>query len=582
MSSNRFNERISKLRAEDPKVSITFNPQKSAVHILRGRLSDPAKASDLKKSPFVHARRFIAENKALLGNLDEGTELSDGRALTDDSGGTHVVFYQKYGDARVMGGTISVHYGDDRAINLIKSDLVYAIDLPAKPKIGPDKATEIAIKDAGRGAEAFRDRKPELFVVDADAANIEGKGPKNYLCWKIGIVYPDGETNPDWIYFVDALTGKVIFRTSAIQTGTGTGLYSQDTDLFSERWEGTWHLRDTKTSSTWPMTGYAQRPAIHTYNNAGSGNRELRNYSEDPDNNWNNNGEGPPANHDNDQRQEVDIHRFLSYVMDYYYNDHLWRGMDGLGTVGVEAHAHTGCLLNEACFNAHYERLYFNTGDWVHRNFISTLDIVGHEFTHGVLFYQGILQNYQGETGAVNEAICDLFGYLIALRHERDCPQPRKIGHQSYIASGGRIRDIGDPSRDEAGVVKYDATNDDTKFRSSVEGYNPDHYSIRYTGPNDALHDWGGAHINSTIISHAVYLMMHGGTHRISPMPITGIGVPEVERILYWIISTGLLNDTSNLRDFRTAFLLACNTLYPHHWDHWATVSAAFYAVGLY
>jgi Zn-dependent metalloprotease len=76
--------------------------------------------------------------------------------------------------------------------------------------------------------------------------------------------------------------------------------------------------------------------------------------------------------------------------------------------------------------------------------------------------------------------------------------------------------------------------------------------------------------------------MMHGGTHRISPMPITGIGVPEVERILYWIISTGLLNDTSNLRDFRTAFLLACNTLYPHHWDHWATVSAAFYAVGLY
>lgn len=582
MSSNRFNEGISKFRAGDPKVSITFNPQKSAIHVLRGRLSDPAKAAELKKSPFVHARRFIADNKALLGDLDEGTELSDGRALIDDSGGTHVVFYQKYGDARVMGGTISVHYGDDRTINLVKSDLVHGIDLPSKPKIGPDQATEIAIKDAGGGAESLKGRKPELFVVGADAANIEGKGPKNYLCWKMGIAYPEGETNPDWIYFVDALTGKVLFRTSAIQTGTGVGFYSQGTDLNSERWEGTFRLRDIRTSSLWPIAGYARRPEIHTYDNAGSSNRELTNYSVDPDNNWDNNGGEPPANHDDDQRQEVDIHRFLSYVMDYFY-EHNHYGLDVIGGVDSEAHAHTGCLLNEACWNSHYERLYFNTGDWVKRRFISTLDIVAHEFTHGVLFYYGIVQNYQGETGAVNEAICDLFGYLIALRHSDALGlHPWKIGEQSYMTPGGCVRNLADPSRDDAGVVKYDATNDDTKFRSSTEGFYPDSYGIRYTGPNDALHDWGGVHINSTILTHAVYLMINGGTHRSSRMPIASMGVPEVERILYCIISRGLLNETSNFADFRTAFLLACNILYPNSWDHWATVSSAFYAVGLF
>jgi bacillolysin len=578
MSSDKFNERISQFRADYPKVSVTLNPQKSAVHILSGKLSEPAKATELKKFSFALARKFIAENKSLLGDVNEATELSDGKTLTDDSG-THVVFYQKYGEARVLGGAISVHYGDDRAINLVKSDLVYAIDLPRKPQIGADKANEIAAKDAGKGAETFKGRNPELFVVNADTASIQVKGPPNYLCWKIGVVYPDGETNPDWIYFVDALTGNVLFRTTAEQTsGQGTGLYSPPGELLSERSEeGIWRLRDVKTSEMWPIEGWARQPKIHTYNNAGSGNRELRHYSEDPDNNWNNNDGVPPANHDEDQRQEVDVHRFLSYVMNYYYDNHLWRGMEGLGTMDIEAHAHTGCLLNNACFNAHYERLYFNSGDWVRRNFISTLDIVAHEFTHGVLFYQGILQNYQGETAAVNEAICDLFGYFIALRHAMECPNPRYIGHQSFMSRDGRIRDMGDPSRDEAGVLKYDASSDDSKLRSYIDGFYPDNYGIRYTGPNDS----GGAHINSTIISHAVYLMMQGGTHR-SGMMITGIGVPQVEAILYTMISQGLLTDTSNIHDFRNAFLLACNRLYRHAWEHWATVSAAFYAVGLY
>jgi bacillolysin len=580
MSSKRFNERISKLRTEDPKVSITFNPERSAVYILRGQLSNPAKASELKKLPFIHARRFIAENKALLGDLDEGTELSDGRAFTDDSGGTHVVFNQKYGDVRVMGGTISIHYGNDRSINLIKSDLVYSIDLPSKPKIGPDKATEIAIKDAGRSAEASLGRKSELFVVNADSADIEEKRLKNYLCWKIGIVYPDGETNPDWIYFVDALTGEVLFRTTAIQTGSGTGFYSQGPELNSNPLGSTFCLRDNLTSSSWPIGGYARRPELHTYDDAGSGNRALTDYSVDPDNNWDNRGE-IPANHDNDQRQEVDIHRFLGYVMNYYKNEHNRYSLDGIGTADVKAHAHTGCLLNDACFNLHYEQLYFNTGDWVSRRFISTLNIVGHEFTHGVLWYYGIAQNYHRETGAVNEAICDLFGYLIALRHPEDSGlKPWEIGEQSFIT--GRGRNIANPSCDDSGEPRYNATNDETISVSVANGYYPDHYNIRYHGPDDISHDWGGVHINSTILSHAVYLMMHGGTNRISRGVVTGIGVPEVARILYWVIATGLLNETSNFRDFRTAFLLACNVLHPYHWDYWGTVLGAFTAVGLF
>ena len=40
----------------------------------------------------------------------------------------------------------------------------------------------------------------------------------------------------------------------------------------------------------------------------------------------------------------------------------------------------------------------------------------------------------------------------------------------------------------------------------------PDHYSIRYTGPEDG----GGVHINSGIANHACYLAIEGGTNRVN------------------------------------------------------------------
>ncbi|MCX6006227.1 MAG: M4 family metallopeptidase, partial [Chloroflexi bacterium] len=469
---------------------------------------------------------------------------------------------------------ISVHYGNDRTINLIKSDLVHSIDLPLKPKIGPDQASEIAIKDAGRGAEAFSAMKPELFVVDAATANVEGEKPKNYLCWQIGVVYREGKTKPNWIYFVDAITGKVLFRTSAIQTGTGTGYYSHGTALNSEASGGTFRLRDTVTSSPWPVI---TKPAIHTYDDAGSSSQTLTNYSVDPNDNWDNGG-ATPSNRADDQREEVDIHRFVSYVINYYHTTHNLNSLNGSG-LDIKGHAHNEYLSNNAYWDSLQHQIYFASGDGVNYDFMCPLDVVGHECTHGVNNYFNIVQNYHVETGALNEAIADLGGYFIALGYPVDCPQPWKHGQQYRIT--GRGRDIADPSRDDADVVHYDATSDTTKYNSMLNGYYPDHYSIRYTGPDDWNHDWGGVHINCTIIAHAVYLMINGGTNRISGVPVTAIGVAPVEQMLFEVISTGLLNNTSNFADFRIAFILACQSLYPENLDYLATVKTAFYAVGI-
>lgn len=133
------------------------------------------------------------------------------------------------------------------------------------------------------------------------------------------------------------------------------------------------------------------------------------------------------------------------------------------------------------------------------------------------------------------------------------------------------------PAQDAAGVVQYDDTSNATKAASCRNGFYPDHYSIRYTGASDRH----GVHWNAPIITHCVYLMMNGGTNRVSGVSVTGIGVAPVEQMLWEVDSTGLLTNTSDFADYRLAFIEACQTIYPENLEYLATVKAAFLAVGI-
>jgi Zn-dependent metalloprotease len=562
-------EFIKKLRAKDPKIDITFNAERSAIAMARGKITPPMSVAKLKETPYAEARRFIKENSAILGDIDGDTELSDERATTDHRDMTHVAFGQRHGNAIVLGASLSIHYMANGAIYMIKSNLAPAIDLPTKPKLTSGQAIKIAQKHASRNAVPFEKMKPALVVVDAKTLHLENEEQKYYLCWQLGILAPSGKGNPDWIYLVDAIGGKVLLRYSALQTGTGTGYYSTGAALNSELSGAIYRLRDTVTSSGWPV---AAKPAIHTYDDAGSSSCTLTNYSEDADDIWGDTA--PPARVDN-QRPEVDLHRFIGYVLNYYYATFGYNSWDGAGA-DVQGHTHNEYYNNNAFWSSFYHQIYFADGDGTSYDFMCPLDVVAHELTHGVNHGFNIVQTYDGETGALNEAIADLFGYLIATDYPADCPQPWIHGDQYNITGHGR--NMADPARDEFGVVQYDATNNTTKYNSAVNGYYPDHYSIRYTGSSD----YHGVHINCPIISHAVYLMIAGGTNRVSGIAVTAIGAIPIEQMLYHVISTpGLLTNSSDFGDFRLAFIEACQTLYPDNLDYLATVKTAFLAVGI-
>ncbi|MDJ0694904.1 M4 family metallopeptidase [Mastigocoleus sp. MO_188.B34] len=576
MNTIALNEYIKQLRARDPMITVTFNPEKSAIAMLRGRLADPVNVEELTRVPYDYARQFIRDNRVLLGNIDERMNLDNQRVMTDRQGMTHVIFAQKYGSAEVLGGNVAVHYAADGSVYRINSTLASGIDVPESPRIESTRAAEIAKEHAGSGAALYENLAPTLVVADAKTLHKAQEPQKYYICWRMRIIPPAGSGTPDSIYLVDAIEGEVILRYSALQN-VGTGYYSSGAALNSEAFEATFRLRDTATSAAWPE---ATKPVIHTYDDANSGSLGLRNYSEDADDNWNNGGV-VPTNRFDDQRAEVDIHRFLGYVLNYYHDIHGHNSWDNAGA-DVRGHVHNmylsflGIMPNNAFWDPDGKELYFGDGDAADFDFFTVLDVTGHELTHGVNTGFNIVQTYDGETGALNEAIADLFGVFIALNHPADDDEPWQTGEQCVLPTH-RGRNMADPSRDAAGVVQYNATSDDTKYDSAVNGYFPDHYSIRYTGEKD----YHGVHINCPIITHAVYLMINGGTHRLSGVTVTGIGVGPVEQMLYRVISTGLLSNTSDFTDFRLAFIEACKDLYPANLNYLLTVKTAFHAVGI-
>ena len=99
-----------------------------------------------------------------------------------------------------------------------------------------------------------------------------------------------------------------------------------------------------------------------------------------------------------------------------------------------------------------------------------TLDIAGHEMTHGITENEANL-TYANESGALNESMSDVFGAMVELYARGGSPTSDtwKIGEQAYTpgTSGDALRYMDNPHL--AGNGGY--TSDD----------DPDHYSANAT-----------------------------------------------------------------------------------------------------
>jgi thermolysin len=199
----------------------------------------------------------------------------------------------------------------------------------------------------------------------------------------------------------------------------------------------------------------------------------------------------------------VDAHTYAGVVFDYYKKVHARSAIDGAG----------GAMLSTAHFGQTYENAFwdgtgmsYGDGGNLFRPMSAGLDVVAHEFTHGVTEATSALV-YQGQSGALNESVSDIFGVFIEHSFKPDDTKNWLMG-ESIAKTATGLRD----------------------FKAPANGQQPANMSAYVNTQQDN----GGVHINSGIPNNAAFLMTMGGTNPTSGTAVKfGIGWEKSEKLWY-------------------------------------------------
>jgi Zn-dependent metalloprotease len=476
-----------------------------------------------------------ANKKGLAGNSD----LKTTRVFADDQEKSHTRFQQTHKGVPVFGGEAIVHLNPDESVFAVTDDLIASVAVDTNPYRSADEAVRTAISDLGC----------ENCLTAPPAADLQilRHGGNDYLTYRVQLWREDGSHETSMpVYFVDAKTGNVVWEYNNLQTASGSSLYS-----------GTVTINTYFKSPSYYMEDISRKIGTFDFRN---GTSSVYRFT-DADDVWNTSS----------QRAGVDAHYGAAKTYDYFLNAHGRRGIDGSGGPGgyTSADGVTRLISSRVHYSSGYNNAFWNGtymtyGDGNGSTFgpLVTLDICGHEMTHGVTERTAGL-TYANESGALNESMSDVFGAMVERSAQGQTSNTWKIGEQCYTPSvgGDALRYMDNPHA--ASNSGYTADDD------------PDHYAERYTGTGDS----GGVHINSGIGNKAFYLVAVGGTHHRGGS-VTGIGADAAAKIWYRAL-TSYMTSSTNFKGARTATLNAAAALYGSGSTNYNAVAQAWTVCGV-
>ncbi|MFF7092201.1 M4 family metallopeptidase [Streptomyces rubradiris] len=485
------------------------------------------------------ARAKTADTARVLG-LGAREKLVVKDVVKDNDGTLHTRYERTYDGLPVLGGDLVVH---TPPASLAKGTVSTTFNTKRTIKVPSTTATvpaATAETKALKAAKALAAVKPTTDgarkVVWAGAGT-----PK--LAWEtvIGGLQDDG--TPSRLHVVtDATTGQELYRYQAVKNGTGNTQYSGTVTLTSTLSGSTYQLHDTT------------RGGHKTYNlNRGtSGTGTLMT---DADDVW---GDGTGSH---TQTAGADAAYGAQETWDFYKNTF---GRSGIRNDGVAAYSrvhygsgYVNAFWDDSCFCMTYGDGSGNT------HALTSLDVAGHEMTHGVTSHTAGLE-YSGESGGLNEATSDIFG----------------TGVEFYANNS---KDVGDYLVGEKIDINGDGSPLRYMDRPSKDGASKDSW---YSG-------LGGldVHYSSGPANHMFYLLSEGSGTKVingvtynSPtsdgVAVTGIGRDAALKIWYKALTTYMTSST-NYAGARTAALNAAAALYGTNSVQYAAVGNAFAGINV-
>ena len=499
---------------ERPRAPSRRPPATDRSEPIQGANDTPAAASRAEVRERVSATaRLVRSGELRLRTVQVDTVLEGRR---------HERLEQYYKGIPVLGGDLSRELKGQVTIGVF-GRVHGTIAIDTTPRLSEGAAVEIVERLLGRRpGPSF---PPELVILPRD----DGTYVLTY-CIRVftGTALP--------ILFVNAVNGTIELQYNNLQTqaaiGRGTGVLG-DEKKFSGLFQGGSYLASDqmRPSSivTFDMHGDLPRAVA-----VEEGTRPLftSDIATDADNTWTDGA-------------VVDAHTYLGWTYDYFFKRFGRRGLDDRDGRRILALVHPArrqdMVQNWADYSDYYINAWFcgfcsqngedtllfgegilpgyyivPAGQYV--DYLAAgLDIVAHEYAHGVTQYSSNLI-YRNESGALSEAFSDIMATGAEFFQQpagsgnlkADYLEGEDVWRAYRPGSLSGIRSLSDPS----------AYGD------------PDHYSRRYIGTSDN----GGVHTNSTIASHAFYLAIEGGTNRTSGLSVQGVGPAdrdEIEKVFY-------------------------------------------------
>lgn len=445
----------------------------------------------------------------------------------------HHRYQQFYKGLEVFGGQIIEHRRNGN-ITGINGEYYQIYDINTVPVITKDEAVEFFIYDLNKEDLVEKGEESKLFIYPVKDGDYR-------LAYKIimekGIGY-------SMTGIIDAETGKVLLKYSNIcfdelTIGLGTGYHGGQYKLPTTYYDGFYYLYDEKNV------------------------RPVNQYTID----WNLGGDFFGYDDDNYWDYDavlVNAHAFLGLTYDYYYMVHGREGMDDYN-LDIVANVHWPIGNDNAFWNGSINQMFFLDPGLQNSQTAAALDVVAHEYSHGVTTFTSDLI-YSFESGALNESFSDIMGTAVE--------------HYCQSEGSGLLKADWYIGEDMGPTYSTGWRNlEDPNSISSIFGPYPCHLSQFYILPYTEDGDWGGVHINSTIYSHAYYLLAHGGTNLVSGITVNGIGIDKATNIFYraW---TYYMIRVSDFLYAANALLQSADDLYGSSSNEYAQTIRSMEAIG--
>lgn len=383
----------------------------------------------------------------------------------DNLGQVHARLVQSYDGIPVFGRQLDVHMDGNGNLLSVTGNYLNGINVNVKPSLTEGKALEFALKQFSGNPTNIPDVELMLYPMDKNVV----------LVYRVAL--EDFSKPTSTVAFIDANTGEIVESYDNLQTPVASSENQVHTQAGSSQGSS---IRELNSKASVPSLGvgksmysgeviidtlFSKNKYIMLDKTKGIGikdtgymrtsdmnNRKIGSGTifSDADNTWGNFLATDRVT------SGVDAQFGAEMTWDYYFDNWGRKGIfnDGKGTLSK---VHYGINYSNAFWDG--STMTYGDGDGVEFTPLVSLDVAGHEMTHGVTqSVAGLV--YSGQSGGLNEAMSDIFGTMVefyAFYHGTATTPDYLIGEDIYTPaiSGDALRYMNDPTRDGVSIDNF-------------------------------------------------------------------------------------------------------------------------------